>query len=748
MVPKQFHPIVLLITFLISSCSEQELEPVDCAGIENGSTICGCTDTTAFNYNSNATFDDGSCKDFFDNGDYYLFFNGEDAYIDLDNIMPQLSYTKAAWVKRLNSDSAPNNIISGNTGHAFFAPQSQGSRLSAGHNGNYTVVQDADPLPEDVWTFVVVTYDADLSSGTLTLFKNGVQVAQATEVDSPNENDQTYIGRFGSGAHWNGYIDEVAIWNKPLDISEIAELANTISEMDAMSDRGNYVSSNGLVGYWKMNEGRGLLLSDASGNENTGIVHFASWATCNECGCMDESACNYDPLATIDNRTCEYVDDPCDICVNGSLMRDDNDNDGICNDADDDDDNDNVLDEDDLDPFDNTVCSDLDGDGCDDCSSGIFDLNNDGVDDDGDGICNGCGTDTTFSTILSGTAGYEIIQSSYCNYIVSGSSGKTILMEIDEFGNEIWSQTYNEISGNHWGNSVSNTSDGGYVIAAAQNTIIKTDANGALEWYHKLSFSSPHYVEDVIETFSGDYVVVGGVGGDPGTDGHSQKGQAFILRLSAGGVVQWTRRYGILNTPNDSFYGVVQADDGGFVVVGEKLQDRNFEFYDHFWVVKTDGNGQMDWYHELGGNLWDEARDIAKLSDDSYIITGKKSLSPTNIDMWTMHVNSSGSIIWQMGHGNNNNDTATSLTVTDNEDVAVVAGYTRNNSFAEFKYRVWGIEIATGQLLWSKIHGGNQEDKAYAIVQAYDQGYKIVGRSYSQGTESVNWMVKTDSIGD
>ena len=33
----------------------------DCAGIWGGENICGCTDSTSYNYNSNATFDDGSC---------------------------------------------------------------------------------------------------------------------------------------------------------------------------------------------------------------------------------------------------------------------------------------------------------------------------------------------------------------------------------------------------------------------------------------------------------------------------------------------------------------------------------------------------------------------------------------------------------------------------------------------------------------------------------------------------------------
>ena len=35
----------------------------DCTGVSGGDNICGCTDSTATNYNSIATYDDGSCED-------------------------------------------------------------------------------------------------------------------------------------------------------------------------------------------------------------------------------------------------------------------------------------------------------------------------------------------------------------------------------------------------------------------------------------------------------------------------------------------------------------------------------------------------------------------------------------------------------------------------------------------------------------------------------------------------------------
>ena len=188
------HFLYLIILFFLSCTKEEDPLPQDCAGVAGGNSICGCMDSTAFNYNSDATHDDGSCQVHVDNGDFYLSFNGSNSNVDLGDMIDQGSYTKAAWVKRYYGYAVNNNIISGNTGHALFAPQSQGAKLSAGHNGDYFIVQDTDSIPEGVWTFVAVTYDANVASGTMTLYTNGVQVAQATGVEPPDDSHTTYIG--------------------------------------------------------------------------------------------------------------------------------------------------------------------------------------------------------------------------------------------------------------------------------------------------------------------------------------------------------------------------------------------------------------------------------------------------------------------------------------------------------------------------------------------------------------------------
>ncbi|MEC7735764.1 MAG: hypothetical protein VX651_00310, partial [Candidatus Neomarinimicrobiota bacterium] len=61
MIDRAHYFFVFILIVFYFSCSEPE--PEDCAGIINGSSICGCTDSTALNYDSTATYDDGSCLD-------------------------------------------------------------------------------------------------------------------------------------------------------------------------------------------------------------------------------------------------------------------------------------------------------------------------------------------------------------------------------------------------------------------------------------------------------------------------------------------------------------------------------------------------------------------------------------------------------------------------------------------------------------------------------------------------------------
>ena len=92
--------LIYLLIFIFLSCTKDDpaTQFQDCSGSSNGDSVCGCTDSTAYNYDSNATHDDGSCQTFVDNGDYFLKFNGSNSSVILGDIFDQGAYTKAAWV--------------------------------------------------------------------------------------------------------------------------------------------------------------------------------------------------------------------------------------------------------------------------------------------------------------------------------------------------------------------------------------------------------------------------------------------------------------------------------------------------------------------------------------------------------------------------------------------------------------------------------------------------------------------------
>jgi hypothetical protein len=161
-----------------------------------------------------------------------LTFNGTSDYVDIGNLIGTSTYTKAAWVRR--SASAGNiydNIISGDAGHAFWAPNASAYpweyKLSAGHDSNWDIVQDDVPLLVDTWYFVAVTYDSAVDSGTMILYKNGVEVsgpkAVATGVATPtlSGTPTTYIGRYSDDYSFNGSIDNVMIFDRALSADEI-----------------------------------------------------------------------------------------------------------------------------------------------------------------------------------------------------------------------------------------------------------------------------------------------------------------------------------------------------------------------------------------------------------------------------------------------------------------------------------------------------------------------------------------------
>ena len=212
-----------------------------------------------------------------------LFFNGDtDAVvvpnastIDLDDGLVG-DFTISMWVK-------PSSLGDGSAGEIFNANSNTYARLAAGSTDAVAdllvsldlTTSDATVTIDDALTFyewqqVSITYIDD-SEDEIKVYINGIYKGTSANGDGTPQttSDDFYIGG-ASTNNYHGYIDEFAIYPEQRTQHQIiVGFAGGGSYGSAVrfGEEGGGIT-NGLVGYWKMDEASGDA-TDASGNGNT-----------------------------------------------------------------------------------------------------------------------------------------------------------------------------------------------------------------------------------------------------------------------------------------------------------------------------------------------------------------------------------------------------------------------------------------------------------------------------------------------
>lgn len=135
-------------------------------------------------------------------------------------------------------------------------------------NGNFPDGNSSLGLPTGEWAHVAVVWDA--TSGDRIIYYDGEEVAHDMNASgSVSLNSNCYIGYAWNDQRWlEGEISEVRIWNVQRTQEEIA---SHIYQVDPET-------AEGLVAYWKFNEGAGKDIHDYSGNGNDiSAVNDLTW---------------------------------------------------------------------------------------------------------------------------------------------------------------------------------------------------------------------------------------------------------------------------------------------------------------------------------------------------------------------------------------------------------------------------------------------------------------------------------------
>ncbi|MGW9684709.1 hypothetical protein [Flagellimonas sp. 2504JD1-5] len=399
----------------------------------------------------------------------------------------------------------------------------------------------------------------------------------------------------------------------------------------------------------------------------------------------------------------------------------------------------------------------------------------------------GTGEDTAQSVIQTSDGGYAIL--GFSNSVDGDIVGKTTdvndywLLKLDAEGNPMWNKTYGG-SKDDRGQSVIQTTDGGYAIVGYamsddgdgsnnegfhDNWILKLDSSGNVVWEKSFGFSGHDHSYDVVQTSDGGFFFSGFLDvTSSGGDGNNGKGtyltrhgvgEFWGTKLDADGNLQWRRYFGGSN--NDRSYGVVQADDGGFVLAGAS-ESNDFDITDpkgsyDFWVLKVSGTGDLFWQKSYGGTGIDKAYAIAKTADNGYVITGNTFSTDTDIsknngesDVWLIKIDDNGNLVWEKSFGGTAFDAAQGLNLTADGGF-VIAGNSKSADGDAIENMgendLWIIKTdSEGNIEYQKTFGGSGLDYGFDAIQNTGGSLILVGETASDDFPELQSKGMTDLV--
>ncbi|PNX46179.1 MAG: hypothetical protein BV457_08145 [Thermoplasmata archaeon M9B1D] len=185
------------------------------------------------------------------------------------------------------------------------------------------------------------------------------------------------------------------------------------------------------------------------------------------------------------------------------------------------------------------------------------------------------------------------------------------------------------------------------------------------------------------------------------------------------------------------------------IAQSSKIEQTNNKQYEKTMLNFSNESFYEQWKKTYGGSNIDVGYSVQQTNDNGYIVAGYTrsygNISGRNI--WLVKTDSSGNEIWNKTFGGNDDEEGESVQQT-NDGGYIIAGYTK--SFGAGMKDVILIKTdASGNQEWMKIFGGTNDEEGYSVQQTTDGGYIIAGATSSFATGGRDmWVIKTNTSGD
>ena len=295
-----------------------------------------------------------------------------------------------------------------------------------------------------------------------------------------------------------------------------------------------------------------------------------------------------------------------------------------------------------------------------------------------------------------------------------------------------WSQTYEEL---RCYNSLVETSDGGFAFISATSEnflLINTDESGNILWNKTFENTGDFGLGRLIEASDGGFVLCG-YSFDNGYD-------ARLAKTDSVGNLLWTRTYDA--DGDEEAFLIGETSDRGFALGGQATPPESGT--NDFWLAKIDGSGNMLWSQTYGGPGFESLGSLVETSDGGFALAGMTSSYGTYNSFWLVRTDGSGNMVWSQTYGGGIHQGYLQRVIALSD-----GGFFLGSSVMQFDGNVdfWFAKTdALGNIKWEKTHNEGKNEYLQSVVKTPDGGFILAGTKYEFEPEEM--PIHTYFLGD
>ncbi len=220
----------------------------------------------------------------------------------------------------------------------------------------------------------------------------------------------------------------------------------------------------------------------------------------------------------------------------------------------------------------------------------------------------------------------------------------------------------------------------------------------------------------------------------------------YLVKTDSLGDTLWTS---LVSQPyvNKGSYSLKELSNGAFIAVGYR-DSINDPIPAGAYIVRFNAIGDTLWSRFYGGDSLDKGYWIEITPDNNFIIVGEtKSYGQGGSDVLFMKTDTAGNVLWSRTYGGDSYDIGRCVkNMSDNGFIIVGSTYSFGAGFRD----IYLIKTdSVGNPEWTKTYGGTNYEWGHDVEVTPDNGYIVVGQTNSFGALGQDvYFIKTDSLGD